>query len=160
MGQMIRFENQLDFIRHVAVIRRCEKLYFRAIRYAQKGNVQECSQILAELWEYVCCYEMPIIIAFDDKKNRRLQEEDLLAVMKNCHRNYAKYLIKSANDIGDKLDRNGINKMMMDDVNKKLLAMVRKNLENARVYAEKYGVLQGIDHELKTTWEHKQAQFT
>jgi len=113
----------------------------------------------AELWEYVCCYEMPIIIAFDDK-NRRLQEEDLLAVMKNCHRNYAKYLIKSANDIGDKLDRNGINKMMMDDVNKKLLAMVRKNLENARVYAEKYDVLQGIDHELKTTWEHKQAQFT
>ena len=159
-NKMIQFENQLDYIRHVCVIRRCEKLYFRAIRHAQKGNVQECGQILAELWEYVCNYEMPIIIADGEgTHHHRMQEEDLYAIMKVCHRNYAQYLINTAKDIGDKVDRRGINKMMIADMNKKLLNMVWKNLENARIYAEKYDVLQEIERELKTTWQAKQTQL-
>merc|ERR1712228_88418 len=158
-SEMIEFENQLDYIRHVCVIRRCEKLYFRAIRHSQKGNVAECAQILAELWEYVCCYEMPIIIKNDNGQMHKMQEDDLLIIMKLCHRNYAQYLIDSAKNIGDKVDRNGINKMMINDMNKKLLNMVWKNLENARIYAEKYNVLNDIKDELKTAWQLKQTQF-
>ena len=72
--------------------------------------------------------------------------------MKVCHRNYAKYLIDSAKDIGDKVDRKRVNKMMQNDMNKKLL-------NNARIYAEKYNVLDDIKNELQTAWRQKQTQF-
>merc|ERR1712087_1052973 len=136
----MQFENQLDYIRHLCVIRRCEKIYHRAIRHAQKGNVQECSQILAEVWEYVDGYEYPLIIADGNGKRFELKEEDLQNVMRLCHRNYAGYLIDCARHIGESVDRRHMNKNKLQDINRQLLSMVWKNLENARVYAEKYNV--------------------
>lgn len=157
-GASVHFENQLDYIRHLCVIRRCEKVYFRAIRHAQKGNVQECSQILAEIWEYVDGYGYPLIIEGEGGNRLQLKEEDLVNVMRLCHRNYAGYLIDCAKRIGDSVDRRQMNGAKMHDVNKQLLSMVWKNLENARIYAEKYNVSDDdVQLELRGVWEHKQA---
>ena len=154
----VQFENQLDYIRHLCVIRRCEKIYFRAIRHAQKGNVQECSQILAEVWEYVHGYELPLLIQQDEESSPiELTEEDLNDVMRLCHRNYAQYLIDCAKRIGESVDRRNLNQRKIGDVNQQLLSMVWKNLENARIYAEKYNVLDGeVQNELQSVWQNKQ----
>eukprot|EP01084_Bolivina_argentea_P153234 267185_1 len=160
-NDMIKFENQLDYIRHLCVIKRCEKIYFRAIRYAQKGNVEKCAGLLAELWEHVCKYDVgAIIIANKDDKKYKLEEDDLLSVMKLCHRNYVQYLINSAKQIGDKVDRKGMKNDMIVDANRKLLTMVWKNLENARLYAEKYNVFeQDVKNELKNVWKQKETEL-
>ena len=158
--RVIKFENQLDYIRHVCVVRRCEKIYFRGMRHAEKGNVQECAEILAELWEYVCNYEMPVIIANEDGVKHRLQENDLMDVMRICHKQYARYLINAASRIGDEVDKNDINKLMEKNMNKTLLNLVYKNLEKARIYAEKYNVFgDDVKSELQGVWKTKEAEF-
>ena len=155
--ESVQFENQLDYIRHLCVIRRCEKIYFRAIRHAQKGNVQECSQILAEVWEYVDGYDLPLIIQDDGGKTMKLVEEDLVNVMRLCHRNYAQYLIDCAKRIGESVDRRHLRQTKIGDVNKQLLSMIWKNLENARIYAQKYNVFDDeVQNQLQSVWQQKQ----
>ena len=157
--KVLRFENQLDYIRHVGVIRRCEKLYGRATRHAQKGNVKQCAQILAELWEYVNNYTMPVTIQNENGQQYELEADDLTNTMKLCHTQYAKYLINAAKRIGEQVDRTDINELKMKEINKRLLNMVQSNLEKAKVYAEKYRVFEDVSNELQTVWTAKKAEF-
>jgi len=156
----IEFSNQLDYIRHLCVVRRCEKVYHRALRHAQKGNVTQCAQILAELWEYAENYDYPVMIAdlahHKHDQPWRLTPNELHAIMRLCHSQYAKYLIEAGQRVGEKVDLQGMNKMRMDEVNQKLLHLVHDNLEKARVYAEKFGVLnEDIQMLLNKVWMEK-----
>eukprot|EP01083_Nonionella_stella_P273259 926896_1 len=158
---VITFENQLDYIRHLCVIRRCEKIYQRGMRHAQKGNVQQCADVLAELWEYVCAYEVgPIIIGDGEGNTYKLTEEDLYRVMRSCHSNYVQYLINCAKTIGNHIDRKGLKKERETDMHRSLMGMVWKNLENARLYAEKYNIFDDeFKNEVKQVWKQKADQF-
>mmetsp|Transcript_58912 Transcript_58912/g.93721 ORF Transcript_58912/g.93721 Transcript_58912/m.93721 type:complete len:107 (+) Transcript_58912:1-321(+) len=103
---------------------------------------------------------MPLIIGDANGESWKLKEQDLNAMMSECHAEYAKYLIGAANRVGEKLDTKDMNKMRMVDVNQKLLNMVYSNLEKARVYADKYDVLTDeIVNELQGVWQQKQEQY-